>query len=417
MIQIFLFIFLNFSFGEGLSLTDCFREAKKNNEAVSTQVEVIKQFEENKKQATGALFPTVNANYNVTWQRNVQSPTQGSISPPYNPLGFVSVTQPLFHGGAEYSGLKKAKADFRQQVVLLETAKIQLYENLATTFYSILSLEQDLKNLEQEVKYYDERIQELDRFLKIGRSQPTDVLTVKTARSSLLMQVQQIKGQLAAYRETLAFQTGLAADIKLKEPQTSPVSTIEPVKYFTDKRDSRPDVRANREAISSAEDQALMAKEAHLPVLDLTYDRYFERAGYAAQVNWDAKLMVTVPIFAGGITQSRVRQAISKKDQAQLALSQAQRAADQEIQTAHAAVTADLLQITQAKETARISEQTFKQEQHDFRLGLVTNLDVLTSLTNYIEALRFLDKGRFSLRADLAHLYAAAMMDIESDLL
>lgn len=405
----------SFASARPLTLTEAFAEAKKRNETVGLQAEVVKQSEETRRQAIGSILPTVTATYQYTWQKDVKTPTQGSLSPPYNPLGYVTVTQPLFHGFREYSGLQQTRSALRQQETLLENTAVQLFQSLSQTYYSILSLEKDLQNLGDEIKYFNERIAELERFRNIGRAQPTDVLTVQTDRSSLLTKIEQMKGQRLSLRQTLAYQTGLDPDTPLDSNIEPLPVTLQPLAVYLDRVRKRPDVRAGEQAVAASGEAVWVAREGHLPAVDLTYNRYFERAGFLAQVDWDAKLIVSMPLFAGGVTQSKVRQAESVREQERLRLSQSERIALQEIRATYDLVASDLRQIAQAKETVKISEKTFQQRKRDYRLGLVTNLDVLKSLTDFIEAQRTLDTGRFTLKADMAHLRAATAFDLERE--
>ena len=402
------------SLARPMTFAESFAEAKKRNESVGIQGEVVRQYDEQRRQAIGSVLPTITATYQYTWQKDVKTPTQGSLSPPYNPLGYLTLTQPLFHGFKEYSGLQQTRSALRQQETLLESTALQLYQDLSVTFYSILSMERDLENLNDELKYYNERIAELERFRNIGRAQPTDVLTVQTDRSSLLTNIEQIRGQLLSKRQIFQYQTGLDADTALDSNIEPLPTSLQPVEFYVDRLKKRPDVRAGEHAVASTNDAVWVAREAHLPAVDLTYNRYFERVGFLAQVDWDARLVVSMPIFAGGTTQSKVREAEAKREQERLKLSLSERSARQEIRATYELVASDLRQIAQAKETVKISEKTFLQRKRDYRLGLVTNLDVLKSLTDYVEARRKLDTGRFTLKADMAHLKAATALDLES---
>ncbi len=88
-----------------------------------------------------------------------------------------------------------------------------------------------------------------------------------------------------------------------------------------------------------------MARGAHLPSLDLNANRYLERSGSLENVDWDVQLALTIPLYAGGSVQSRVREAQSQSTQAELGVSQAQRQAEQEIRSFHQTVVLDRSQL------------------------------------------------------------------------
>lgn len=401
---------------QGMSLKECFQAAKNKNETIGIQSENVRQAEETRKQAIGVILPTITGSYSYLWQKDVQTGFGTSISPSYQPLGKITATQPIFQGFREYSGLSQTKNVLRAQEQNLSASYKTLYQNLAQVYYTILSYQKDLTNLELEVRYYDERIAELSRFRAIGRAQEVDVLNVRSAKASLLASLEQIKGQLLSARQSFALLTGLAADTQLTETVKSLPEELPPIARFLSNAETRPDVRASSYSLKAAEDALWIAKEGHLPSVNLTYNRYLQRSGILSDVDWDAQIQISIPIFSGGITQSKVRQADSQREQAELTLSQTRRAADQEILSLHALAASDLRQIAHQKSAVKISEQAFKEEKRQYRLGLVTNLEVLQALTSFIEATRNLDKSQYDFKMNYERLRAASSNDFDQEL-
>ncbi len=398
----------------GLSLAEAFREAKINFETIGEKGETVVQADETYNQGVGALLPNINGNGNYFWQKNVATGVGTSLSPPYQPTWGVSVTQPLFQGAA-LNGLRQADAQIRAAQHDKNYSLEQLYVNLAATYYSVLSQEKDLENLETEIRFYDERIVELKRFLKIGRAQMTDVLAVQTSRSQILATIKNEKGQLDSLREQLTLYTGVDQKTRLN-PVIDPLpDSVKLMTYYLSRRDQRPDVKRDRENLEAAHQAVWVAKEGHLPTVSLKADRYFQRYGIFNEIDWDAGITITIPIFAGGATQSKVRQAMSVENSARLVKSNTERAGDQDIRATYELVAAGIDQIEELKNYVRIGKAAFDAEKHDFRLGLVRNIDVLAALTAYIEALRTFDTARYSLKANLAHLSAASGFDYEKE--
>jgi outer membrane protein len=398
----------------GLSLSDAYLEAKRHYETVGEKSESVVQASEVYNQGVGALLPNINGNGKYFWQKNVPTGVGTPLSPPYQPQWGVSLVQPLFQGAA-INGLKQADAQIRFSEHDLKNTLVQLYENLSATYYSVLSQERDLENLATELKFYDERIVELKRFLKIGRAQMTDVLSVETSRSQTLAAMKNEKGQLQSTREQFTLYSGLDQNTVLDANIDPLPESVKPLSYYLSRRDQRPDVKRDREGLEVAHQGVWIAKEGHLPTISLTADRYFQRYGIYNQIDWDAGIQITIPIFAGGATQSKVRQAESVREAARLTASQTERTGDQDIRGTYELVASNIDQIEELKNYVRIGKAAFEAEKHDFRLGLVRNIDVLAALTAYIEALRTYDTARYTLRANLAHLNAASAFDFEKE--
>jgi outer membrane protein TolC len=107
--------------------------------------------------------------------------------------------------------------------------------------------------------------------------------------------------------------------------------------------------------------------------------------------------------------QSRVSEAVSQQTQAELSLSQIRRQAEEEIRSAHQSVVYDRLQLDALEKATVAARKNYEAQRHDYRLGLVTNLDVLQALTAYQENQRALDRARFTEKTDYLMLQAAAM--------
>lgn len=392
-----------------VTLTDAFETALQKNESVPTQEEAAYQADETVKQAWGSLLPQVNFGTQWMWQEQVPNSNGLGLSPGWDPMTRLQATEPLSFGA--FGLLSQAKHSLTQQRVGKDATELGLYKNLVAGFYSVLYLERDIQNLQEEAGYLRDRIKELERWRHIGRAQSTDVLTAKTTLAGELVKIEQDVSQLKAARDQFALLTGLPADVKLDDSLHRFNPTLDALDAYLAKIKERPDVRAQQAAVSASEENINVQKANHLPSLALTADRYFLRAGFQQDIDWDAMIVLTVPVFNGGVTQSRVRQAYSQSRQSSLALSSSERAADQEIRKFYDAVASDIKLKALNKENQALSEQTFKEEQKFFRNGLVTNLDVLTALTNYIEAKRALDQNRFNLRTDFLSLKAAVAMN------
>jgi outer membrane protein len=392
-----------------MNVDGCFREALVKNEQTPIQEENAIQAEETVKQGWGSIFPTVNYSQQWYWMQapNATGPNSGNTST-YQPTGKFTASQPVFQGFREWEGLARAKSLFRQQKATTENVNRVLYQNVVAGYYNVLYLERDIANLAEEVKYLTDRIKELERFQKIGRSQLSDVLTAKTNLATLLVTEETDRITLKKAREAFALLTGLDKDVSLEDDAGNFNPTIMKMEFYVDRRLDRPDVRAAREGLKAADQEINVAKANHLPSVALVYDRFTERPANLQGSNWDASIQLTMPIFAGGVTQSQVRQAYSVSHQAQLTMSFTDRSAVEEIRSFYEAVLSGLKQNRLTTENIDMAEQTFKEEERTYRLGLVTNLDVLTALTAFIEAKRVFDKNRFQLKSDYLSLLSSA---------
>ena len=389
------------------TLTDCYAAALARSDAVAQQRELVIQAREHVRQAGGAILPSLSGIIGRQWQENPGGTAlQKSLAPTSQTTARISATQPLFRGGREYAALSAARRRETAQEHAERQTEVRLYQDVAAAYYAVLSAERDLANLADQLKAYDSRIGELRERESIGRSRPSEVLTARAARASLEAQDVQVRGALAQVRETLAFLTGLPVDTAMAdEPGETPASAS--LESCLAAIEGRPDVAAARARAEAAAAGEWVATGAILPSVDLVGNYYMKRGGVLENVHWDAQLALTIPIFTGGQTWSRVREARSVRRQADQGLSLARRSAEAEIRTLWDRLDADRGQVEALNRAVELAQSSYDRQVEEYRQGLVNNLDVLTALNTLQDLRRARDRGRFLVRTDSAHLAAA----------
>jgi outer membrane protein len=392
---------------DALTLDDYFAAALQRSEVVATQVESIHQAEERYQQASAALYPTVEGLASYTRQESVaRRAIDGTTIPSRQPLVRLSATQPLFRGFREFAALRQSKALIGAEQFNYDAARLQLFKDVAQNFFNILSIEQELVNLDKEIEQNAKRESEIRARVRIGRSRASEILTVQSAISTLRAEGEQLRGQNLVARETFAFLSGLSAQTPLRD--TEPVAEPDPLDAYLARIEQRPDVQADQQRLTAAQESIEIAKGARLPSVDLTGNYYLKRTGSLEDVDWDVSIALTVPLYTGGAIQSQVRSAASQRTQAELSLSQVRRLADQEVRASYRSVEYDRLQIEALTAATELSRKNYEAQTHDYRLGLVTNLEVLQALTVMQQNQRALDRARYASKLDYVRLEAAA---------
>ena len=391
---------------EALTLDAYFAQALLRSETVATQNELSTQAGERHRQANAALYPTLSGIASYTWlDRGALNPT---IFPTRQPNARLALNQPLFRGFSEYAARRQTQALVDAQDDDYLNARAQLFKDVAQNFYDVLTFEQELINLDEQIEQFQQREKELQERVRIGRTRPGEVLTVQATISTLRAQVEQGRTQLSTVRDIFSFLSGLPAVTPLYDTETLP-SGLDTLEIYLARVALRPDVKAALQRQSAAQENVGVVRGAHLPSLDLNANRYLERAGSLENVDWDVQLALTVPLFAGGGVQSRVREAQSQHTQAELAATRARRLAEQEVRSAYQTVVLDRSRLDALEKAADAAKRNYETQRHDYRLGLVTNLDVLQALSTYQENLRALEHVRFNVKLNYLRLQAAAV--------
>jgi outer membrane protein len=382
-----------------LTLNDAFKAALKRSETLATQQELVNQAEEEYKRSWGAILPTVSGSYSHIREDTTPS-TSGNTTK-------ITVGQPLFRGFRDFAAINATRSSITAEKQAKEWAGMQLYRDVAASFYTVLAAQKDLRVLDKELNLYTQRIKVLKDRLAIGRSRNTEVLTVQTSQAILKAQREDVLGQLHVAKEVLAFLTGLNGELQLDDSDKAPLN-IEPIDYYQAKIDARPDVLAAIKKLEAAKSNVSIAKGGHLPSADLTGNYYAQRNDINENGHWDAQITVTLPIFSGGIVSSNVRTAQSQKLESELQLSQIKRLAEQDIRSLYYNLSASIVQLAALQQAFNLSQENYRANVKDYEFGLSTNLDVLQSLTSYQETERSLEKARYAAKINYNQLAAAA---------
>ena len=394
------------------TLKDAYQAAVLRSEALSMQMENWTQADLVDSQAVGALFPTINGSYSFQQQGASSSATGSSIFPSSQNLAKITLAQPLFRGLRDFAALRQKKSLVGAQQQAFLAAARQLFYDLSTAYYNVLSYQQDEKNYVLEIDINRKRLKELNAFVRIGRSQLTDVLSLRANIVSLEAELEKVHGQSETAKDILSFLTGW--------PRTFLVQDSEPflehpddIQSYLTKIEERPEVKAAIENAQASDEGVAIAFGQHLPSIDFLGNYYLKRPGVLSDVSWDIQLAMTVPIFQGGVVQSQVNQARSISRQLNLQLSQARRLAEQEIRTFYNTLSADAKQLVKLKELVEVSQLNFQTQSKYYRNGLVTNLEVLQATSSYRSGVRQLERQNYTLKMDTVKLQAATAQRAE----
>jgi outer membrane protein len=392
----------------GKSFADVYKAALERAYTVNVQQEIIDQDAELDTQAKAALFPTITGAATLLEQQTPSNNVGSSISPANQNTVKITADQPIFRGFRDFAALRQRKDLLNSAKYTLQDAARTLFYNTAQAYYNVLALESDEFNYKNEIAVNQKRLTELQGFVRIGRSQITDVLGQESTISGLEATLENTHGQLESAKEVLAFFTGMDRNMPIWDNETPPEAP-ESVAFYLEKIEQRPDVKAAVASLQGNEEGIPIARGQHLPSIDVLGDYYFTRPGDALSgVNWDVALAITVPIFQGGAILSQTRQAESVARQFNIVLQSTRAAAAQEISQFYDAFAADQRQIVKLAETADVSKKNYDALIKEYRNGLVTNLDVLTGITTWQTAVLNLAHQRFTAKQDWVKLQAAS---------
>jgi outer membrane protein len=115
------------------------------------------------------------------------------------------------------------------------------------------------------------------------------------------------------------------------------------------------------------------------------------RKGNQSQVG----LAITVPLFASGATQSKVREAMALRDKAQADVDAARRAVQINVRQSFTTAISSVSLVRGLQTATRSLEVALKANQRGYEVGMKVGLDVLEAQSKLFESRRDLSKARY----------------------
>lgn len=326
---------------------------------------------------------------------------------PNSEQGWVAAHQPLFSGLREYLAYRAAKDLGQSAELQLERAKQLLYKDVVRAYLDLLGAQNDIRIRGALLDITQNRVKELKEFRKLGRARASEMLAAESQLAQYLAQLETSRAteQVAQFR--LAFLTGVDERLALKAVP-APEAVPELVGMLSRAR-SRPDVESRRTDKAAAELSVKVVSRQRWPTIALDANYYFQRPlSLISDGKWDAAITGSLPLFTGGQIGSQTRQQEAQMRAANLALSAAVRTAELETKSAHQDLLSSVSIVNALDHAARLAEENARAQAEDYRLGQVTNLDVLGSLNTLQQTRLQLDAARLDAYWSRAQLEVAA---------
>jgi len=364
-----------------LGLWDVYAMAVERTEDLASKVEDIEQAKAQGQQAVASVLPQVYLNDSRNWQSS--SYVFGSSNFLFEPLGntvYLSGAETIFTGLTQVAALQGAKALEDQNRYLLDQEARSLLLNVARAYYGVLELQDTLES-KQEVENLEEQILEQEKqWRAIGRSRDSDVLNTEAQLAQIKGDMESTQGQLNQAKDALVVLAGWNSNQPLKSDEQAVPATYT-FEEAAAKVESRYDVLAAKATVDLADASLLQAHGGHLPSLAFVGDYYLQQDGGSPTPDWDIKLVASLPLFEGGAILAQERLEASKKRQAEMQYSLIHRQALQDIKGAYHALATSLLELDAYSKALDAAKKDYDAVEHDRRLALNTNLDVLQALT------------------------------------
>jgi outer membrane protein len=393
---------------------------------------------ESRPQALAALLPQVTGSGAYTRDHNsgfVDQPFQNPLNNQFYvaPIDFgqgytqkqwgLNLRQNVF-SWSNWMSLKAANSQVAQAEANYLAAEQNLILRVCQAYFNVLSALDNLDAQQASLEAIARQLDQADKRYDVGLIAITDVQEAKAARDTAAAAVIAAKRTLATAEDQLEEITGQKYDSLVKPADDMPLNMPEPAdetQWVNISLDQNATLVASRLNADIARDNVKAAFGGHLPSVDLVAGRTYTQEsgpyqlygqtldGYGNKINdRQISLQVTIPIFSGGLAQSKVRQSqylwIAAKEQ----MVQTSRATERQARDAYLGVISGIARVQALRQALESSDTALKATEAGYEVGTRTAVDVLNGRRTLVQAQTDYSGSRYDFIVSIIQLRLAA---------
>jgi len=375
----------------------------------------------------GNTFPQVNPNtleivqVNRSFETETDSETQWQLQ----------LTQTVFRWD-QWITLKQADKTVAQAEADYQAAIQDLMLRVSERYFDVLAAQDTLASADAAKEAIARQLEQAEKRFEVGLSAITDVQEAQAAYDQTVADVIAAKRSLASARELLRETTGEYFEELAKPGEGLNLAKPEPSKeddWVNTAMDQNLSLVASRIAEEIARDEVKVRRTGHYPTVDLVASRSsFENdqdtandggpffPSDADSIGNRISLQVRVPLYSGGSTSSRVREAVYQHRAAKERLEGVARQTERQTRDAYLGVLSEISRVNALKQAQASSETALKATEAGFEVGTRTTVDVLDARRNLFRAQTEYARSRYDYILNVLRLRQAAGILTVSDM-
>lgn len=414
---------------KGLTPLAAYELALRNNATLAAASADNAASQERTLQARAALLPRAEARADIGYNKhNTQyegpTPFRGGKFDFTNRGWSVELRQTIYNK-ANHEALGQASVVVTQADTVLALAKQQLTLDVIQSYFALLLAQEAVELAVIEQESAAEQFARAKRGFDLGAATITDLNETQAGFDISRSREIVARNELAIARQSLARVIGqeprdiasLSKSVELNPPLP------QVMEHWVDKaRKQNLQVLSAELAVDIASQEIDRQRGFAYPSLE-AFARYDDRSDSSSNlgVGIDSSeasvgLEAKIPLYAGGIVGTQVRQVTALRQRAWHQLDDARQQAALQAQIAFLSLNSDILRIQALQQSQISSENSLKSTQRGFELGLRTGIDVLNARQGLFAARRDLASARYSFLLNNLKLQAAVGDLTEQDL-
>jgi outer membrane protein len=318
----------------------------------------------------------------------------------------LTLSQPIFRM-QNWIAISQADKQVLQAEAILASSGQDLIVRVAQAYFDVLLAQDNVALSETQKTAISEQLNQAKRNFEVGTATIVDTLEAQARYDQSVAKEIADKNDLEVKRRALQQLLGKLPDglTPVKEPlalvSPEPNNIEEWVKTSSEASFA---VLVSRAGYEIAREEVNRQRAGHLPTLDISasFGRAYNPATSAPLVigpqtdTGAVGLLLSVPIYSGGLTQSRVREALALRERSAQDLENTERSVAQAVRANFLNVTSGIAQV-RALEQAQVSTQSQLDSTVLGRdVGVRTSVDVLNAQQQVFQTRRDLQQARYN---------------------
>jgi outer membrane protein TolC len=407
-----------------LTLQQALDLARKNSTQFNAAVTNAGLAHQDKRQAFAALLPSVNYNNSAIYTQAAGPVATAATGVPVVFIANNAVHEYISQADVHEAIDVAAVSNFRKVAAAAAVAKAQaeiasrgLVVTVVQGYYMVAAAQQKLETAKrnaQEGEQFFKITQELEHGGEVAHA---DVIKAELQSRERQRQLQE--AQLGWLNARLDFAVLIFPDFNDNYEVAENLHAAVPLPTLPEVQEraarDNPDVRAALEAVKEFNHDVFGTRAGYLPSLTFDYFYGIDAARFAVNSvapngqkfsNLGSSVVATlnIPVWNWGTTQSRVKQAELRRDQAKRELSLAQRRLLAEIRSRYAEAETALSEQEGLSRSAQLAEESLRLVTLRYKNGESTVLEVVDAQTTFAQANAAYHDGAVRYRVSLANL-------------
>ena len=391
-------LFLVLSDIHAATLEDIYRAARDNDPVLGAADANREARKEAVPQARAALLPTVSASGQRSRSRrdlgprldtNPTSPTYGQVSEMpsqnFSDHGWsAQLRQPVVNVSS-WINWRTAKASVVQAEWDYISTEQNLYIRVADAYLNVLRAHDRLEASIAEEEAIQRQLEQIQQRFDVGLVAITDVLESTAAYDNAVVRRIQADGDRYIFFEGLRTITGNSYDEISRVSEQLPIVDPDPRnedQWVSVALVENPQIKSAQESVKVSERTVKSRLSNHLPTVDglVNFNRSVSGGGgyFGNQIeNRSFALSASVPLFQGGATHSRYKEARARLNESRQRLIEREFTTTRDTRNLFRAVITDVVRVRARLKAIRSSESALEATQTGYEVGTRNIVEVL----------------------------------------